>query len=89
MHIDQLIARERTARARRYALEDAARHALRQTLATYSANGQPWPSAGARRRFDAAWDHAMDDSLRCFGEEATGRALLSLGRAAPMRATKA
>ena len=78
MHIEQVIARERQARQRRFALEDAARKALSQTLVPYLGHGN---ATGRHWQFDTRWTDAVDDSLRRFGREATGRALLSLGRA--------
>jgi hypothetical protein len=74
MHIEHVIARERRARQRKCVLEDAARQRL---LTTYP------------RLCNAAdaltWSTAVDDSLRRYGREATGRALLSLGRSARLR----
>jgi hypothetical protein len=81
MHIEQVIARERQARQRRYALEDAARDALSQTLAARLGDGVG--------RHGTKWTDAVDDSLRRFGREATGRALLSLGRAVRFREARA
>ena len=88
MHIEQVIARERQVRQRRYALEDASRHALSHTLASLQQQART-DAADSRRVYDRAWNHALDDSLRRFGAEATGRALLSLGRAVRFRETRA
>jgi hypothetical protein len=88
MHIEQVIARERQARQRRYALANASQHALSQTLASCQEQAQT-DAADSRRRYDRGWNQALNDSLRRFGAEATGRALLSLGRAVRFRRARA